>query len=103
MAQHLLQGLAILLIDAEQEKGQHQADHQQRRRFIPDTAPCEDIGGYADQTAYAKTNKLALGQIERHLGFHAGEILRDRNKGQLSHLTIFRFCGGLTTGDRFCR
>ncbi len=81
VAQHLFQGLAVLFIDAEQEKGQHQADHQQRRRLVPDAAPREDIGGYADQTARAEANELAAGQVERDLRFHTGEVFRDRDKG----------------------
>ena len=82
VAQHLLQGQAVLFIDAEQEEGQHQADHQQRRRFISETAPREDIGGYADQPARAEANELALGQVEGHLVFYLGKVFRDRNKGQ---------------------
>ena len=81
VAQHLLQGLAVLLIDAEQEEGQHQADHQQGRALVADAAPGEDVGRYADQTARAEANELALGQIERYLRLYFGEVLRDRNKG----------------------
>ena len=81
VAQYLLQRLAVLLIDSKKEKGQHQADHQQYRRFSPDTAPRKDIGGYADQTTRAETNELALGQVERYLRFYSGKVLRDRDKG----------------------
>lgn len=81
VAQHLLQRLAVLLIDAEQEKGQHQADHQQCRRFVPDAAPGEDVGGYANQTARAEANELPLGQVERYLRFYSGKVLWDRDKG----------------------
>ena len=81
VAQHLLQGLSILLVDAEQEEGQHEADHQQSRRLVAETVPGEHIGGYANQTARTKANELARGQIERHLRFYFGEVLRDRDKG----------------------
>ena len=81
VAQHLLQGLSILLVDAEQEEGQHEADHQQSRRLVADAVPGEHIGGYADQTARTKANELARSQIERHLRFYFGEVLRDRDKG----------------------
>ncbi len=80
MAQHLLKGLAVLLIDSKKEEGQHQPDHQQSRRIVTDTAPCEKIGGDANQTARAKAYKLALGQIKGNLGFDFREVLRDRNK-----------------------
>ena len=81
VAQHLLQRLAVLLIDTEQEEGQHQADHQQGRALVADAAPGEDVGRYADQTARAEANELALGQVERYLRFNSGEVLRDRDKG----------------------
>ena len=81
VAQYLLQRLAVLLIDSKKEKGQHQADHQQGRRIISDTASREHIRGYADQTARAETNELALGQVERYLRFYSGKVLRDRDKG----------------------
>ena len=61
VAQHLLQRLAVLLIDAEQEKGQHQADHQKGRALVADAAPGEDVGGYADQTARVFTRARSLG------------------------------------------
>lgn len=101
MAQHLLQGLAVLLIDAEQEEGQHQADHQQRRRFISDAVPCEDIGGNADQTTRAEANELALGQVERHLRFHTGEVFRDRDKGHYLTSRSFGFVAGWSPGTGF--
>ena len=103
VAQHLLQGLSILLVDAEQEEGQHEADHQQSRRLVADAVPGEHIGGYANQTARAEAYELPLGQIERHLRLYSGEVFRDRDKGHLPHLPIFRFCGGLVAGDGFCR
>ena len=99
VAQHLLQGLSILLVDAEQEEGQHEADHQQYRRVIADDTPGEDIGGHSGQSARAKAYELALGQVEGHLGLHAGQVFGDRDKGQLSHLPIVRFRGGMVAGD----
>ena len=81
VAQHLLQGLTVLLIDTEQEEGQHEADHQQSRRLVADAVPGEDIGGYADQTARAEANELPLGQVERHLRLYSGKVFRDRDKG----------------------
>lgn len=99
VAQHLLQGLAVLLVDTEQEKGQHQADHQQSRRLVSDAAPGENIGGYADQTADTKTNELALCQVERHLRLYSGEVFGNRNKGHLPYLTIFQFHSRLVARD----
>ena len=103
VTQHLLHGLAVLLVDAEQEEGQHQTDHQQSSPLVPDTAPGEDIGGYANQTAHTEANELALGQVERHLRLYFGEVLRDRDKGHLPFPPFFRFCCGLIAGNRFRR
>ena len=80
VAQHLLQGLAVLLVDAEKEEGQHQADHQQNRRVVADHASGEDVGGDAHQTARTETDELALGQVERDLGLYPRQIFWDRNE-----------------------
>lgn len=94
MAQHLLQRLTVLFVDAEQEEGQHQADHQQGRALVADAAPGEDIGGYADQTARAEANELALGQVERYLRFYPREVLGDRDKGHYLTSRSFGFVVG---------
>ena len=60
VAQHLLQGLSILLVDAEQEEGQHEADHQQYRRVVADEASGKDIGGCSHQRPAAKADELTL-------------------------------------------
>ena len=80
MAQYLLEGLAVLFVDTEKEEGQHQSDHQQSRRVVTDTAPCEKIGGDAHKTARAEAHKLAAGQVKGNLRFDFREVLRNRNK-----------------------
>ena len=80
MAQHLLKGLAVLLIDSKKEEGQHQPDHQQSRRVVTNTAPCEKIGGDANQTARAEAHKLAAGQVKGNLRFHFREVFGNWNK-----------------------
>ena len=80
MAQHLLEGLAVLFVDTEKEEGQHQSDHQQSRCVVTDTAPCEKIGGDAHKTACAEAHKLAAGQVKGNLRFDFREVLRNRNK-----------------------
>ena len=80
MAQHLLKGLTILLVDTEKEEGQHQSDHQQSRRVVTDTAPCEKIGRDANQTARAEAYELALRQVKGNLRFDFREVLWDWNK-----------------------
>ena len=59
--------LPVFLIKPEQEKGQHQANHQHRRRVIADTAPREKIDGDSRQTARAETNQLTGGEAEHNL------------------------------------
>ncbi len=80
MAQHLLEGLAVLFVDTEKEEGQHQSDHQQSRCVVTNTAPCEKIGGDANQTARAEAHKLAAGQVKGNLCFHFREVLGNRHK-----------------------
>lgn len=80
MAQHLLEGLAVLFVDTEKKEGQHQSDHQQSRCVVTNTAPCEKIGGDAHKTARAEAHKLAVGQVKGNLRFDFREVLRNRNK-----------------------
>ena len=90
---HLLQMLAVFLIDAEKEKGQHQTDHQHSRRVVSDAAPCENVDGYAHQRAAAEANELAAGEVKGNFRFYFGQVLRDWHKGHLSRLhfvLIFR-------------
>ena len=93
VAQHLLQGLSILLVDTEQEEGQHEADHQQSRRLVADAVPGEHIGGYANQTARTEAYELPLGQIERYLRFYSGKVLGDRDKGHYRSPLSFGLVG----------
>ena len=81
VAQHLFQRLAVLLVDAEQEKGQHQPDHQQCRCVVANAAPCEQIGGDAHQRAAAEADQLPAGQAEGHLGLYFGQVLGYGDKG----------------------
>ncbi len=60
VAQYFFQGLAVLLVDAEQEEGQHEANHQQYRRVVADKASGKDIGGYSHQRPAAKADELTL-------------------------------------------
>ena len=80
MAQHLLEGLAVLFVDTEKKEGQHQSDHQQSRCVVTNTAPCEKIGGDANQTTRAEAHKLTAGQVKGNLRFHFRKVLWNRNK-----------------------
>ena len=105
MPQHLLQMLAVLFIDAEKEKGQHQSDHQHCRRVVPDAAPCEDVEGYAYQRAAAEANELTAGEVKGDLCFYLGQVLRDWHKGHyLASLSFalaagFSRCSGLNSAS----
>ena len=80
MAQNLLHMLTVLLVNSEQEKGEHQADHQHCRRVVPDTAPREKVGGNPHQTARAEANQLTGGQAEYDLVLDLCQILWDWDK-----------------------
>ena len=83
MAQHLFQRLAVLLVDTEQEKGQHQPNHQQCCHIVPNAAPREQIGGDAHQRTTAEADQLPTGQVECHLGLYFGQILGYGDKWHL--------------------
>ena len=85
MAQHLFQRLAVLLVDTEQEKGQHQPNHQQCCHIVPNAAPCEQIGRDTHQRAAAEADKLPAGQVESHLGLYFGQVL---GYGDVCHIGL---------------
>ena len=80
MAQNLLHMLTVLLIDSEEEKGQHQPDHQHSRRVVADTAPREKVSGNPHHTARAETDQLTGSEAENDLALDLCQILGYRDK-----------------------
>ncbi len=72
VAQHLFQRLAVLFIDAQHKKGQHDQDHAHRRRAAPQRPFEQKEKRDAEYSTAAEANELAFCQVERHLGFYFG-------------------------------
>lgn len=101
VAQHLFQRLAVLLVDAEEEEGQHQADHQQGRCVVADTASGENVSGYSDQAAHTETNELAGSQVKSDFRSHFGEVFGDRDKGHYLTSRSLDLAAGWSPGTGF--
>lgn len=104
---NLLGGLTILLVHGKEEKRQHQPDHQDDRSIVADGGAGEQICRDTDGSCNGKTNKLAFGEVEGHLGLNSCQILgygyeghvfttsclRARNSGLLaSPFPLFLMC-----------
>ncbi len=81
IAQHLFQRLAVLLINAQQEKRKHEQHHTQRRRAVSNGLAEQEEYGNARQRPAAEADKLSFGEIQHQLGFYLGQILGDRHIG----------------------
>ena len=81
IADHLLQRLAVLFVDAQHEEREHDQDHAHRRRAAPQRPFEQKEKRDAEYSAAAKANELAFRQVERHLGFYFGQVLGDRDIG----------------------
>ncbi len=77
----LFKGLAVLLVDCQHEKGQHDQHHAQRGRTGTDAAFQQKEQRDADQSAAAKAYKLPLCQIEHHFCFYLAQVLGDVDVG----------------------
>lgn len=85
---HHFKGLAVALIEGQQQTRQHGEHHNQRRRAGGDAPPEQKEKRDAYQQRTAKTNKLPFRQPKHHLGFHTGKILGD---SYISHKISPRF------------
>ena len=107
IAGHLFQRLAVLLIDAQQEEGQHDQNHAQRRRAAPQRPFEQKEKRDAEYSTAAETNELAFRQVERHFGFYFGQVLGDRDIGHYRTSSFFTLpvdfspgTGGTANRDR---
>lgn len=77
----LFKGLAVLFIDCQHEKREHDKHHAQRGCTGADIAFQQEEQRDADQPAATKAHKLALGQVEHHLCFYFAQVLGDVDIG----------------------
>lgn len=69
---HHFKGLAVALVQGQQEARQHGKHHNERRRAGRDAAPDQKEKRDANKQRTAKTNELAFRQPEYYLGFDLG-------------------------------
>ena len=69
---HHFKGLAVALVQGQQEARQHGEHHNERRRAGRDAAPDQKEKRDANKQRTAKTNELAFRQPEYYLGFDLG-------------------------------
>ena len=74
--------LTIFLIHGQQESRNHGEDHQQRGHGISQRISGQKEKRNANQQTAAEADQLPLGQVEEHLGFDLGYVLRD---GYIGH------------------
>ena len=88
---HLLQGLAVFLIHAQKEKGQHHQHHAHGGGAAPQGPQEKEEQRCSDQHSSTKTNELALGEVEHDLRFHAGQVLGYGDICQKYQASFFTF------------
>lgn len=69
---HHFKGLAVALVQGQQEARQHGEHHNQGRRAASHPAPDQKEKRDANKQRTAKTNELAFRQPEYYLGFDLG-------------------------------
>ena len=69
---HHFKGLAVALVQGQQEARQHGEHHNECRRAGRDAAPDQKEKRDANKQRTAKTNELAFRQPEYYLGFDLG-------------------------------
>ena len=74
--------LTILLIHGKQKCRNHGEDHQQGGHGVSQRILGQKEKRNANQQTAAEADQLPLGQIEEHLGFDLGYVLRD---GYIGH------------------
>ena len=75
--QNLLQGHPVPLVHGEQESRHHQDHHSHHRIAVPDQVPGQEIEREADGRGCGEADDLPLRQVECHLVFYFGQVLRD--------------------------
>ena len=69
---HHFKGLAVALVQGQQEARQHGEHHNQGRRAASHPAPEQKIKRDAYEKRTAETDQLSFRQSQYHLGFHTG-------------------------------
>lgn len=91
---HHFKGLAVALVQSQQEARQHGEHHNQGRRAASHPAPEQKIKRDAYEKRTAEADQLSFGKAKHNLGFYTGQILWDGHISQSNHLVSDTFsCG----------
>ena len=69
---HHFKGLAVALVQGQQEARQHGEHHNERRRAGRDAAPDQKEKRDAYEKRTAEADQLSFGKAKHNLGFYAG-------------------------------
>ena len=69
---HHFKGLAVALVQGQQEARQHGEHHNQGRRAASHPAPEQKIKRDAYEKRTAEADQLSFGKAKHNLGFYAG-------------------------------
>lgn len=83
---HHFKGLAVALVQSQQEARQHGEHHNQSRRAASHLAPEQKIKRDAYKKRTAEADQLPFGKAKHDFGFYAGQVLGDSYISQSSHL-----------------
>lgn len=83
---HHFKGLAVALIQGQQQARQHGKHHNQGRRAAGHPATEQKIKRDAYKKRTAEADQLPFGKAKHNLGFYTGQILWDGHISQSSHL-----------------
>ena len=86
---HHFKGLAVALVQGQQEARQHGEHHNQGRRAASHPAPEQKIKRDAYEKRTAEADQLPFGKPKHNLGFYAGQVLWDGHISHSNHLAYF--------------
>ena len=69
---NLFKGQAVLFIHRQQERREHNSQHEKHRPGIAEGATGQQIGRNPHRARAAEADKLAFGEVESHLCFDFG-------------------------------
>ena len=97
---HHFKGLAVALIQGQQEARQHGEHHNQGRRAASHPAPEQKIKRDAYEKRTAEADQLPFGKAKHNLGFYAGQVLGNSRISQSNHLVSMLLFRSFFTGSK---
>ena len=97
---HHFKGLAVALIQGQQQARQHGENHNQGRRAASHPAPEQKIKRDAYKKRTAEADQLPFGKAKHNLGFYAGQILGNSHISQSNHLVSMLLFRSFFTGSK---